>query len=336
MPSALDLLLSQLRRDLERAEAPMRSQLILAYESAIYDLEHDLYYVTWLIEDAISRGEEITPDWLYRQDRYKRLIAKAEEQLSRFSDIAMPIIQDTTRNGITLGDNHSSPLLEAAGIRGSFGTTINTAAVDALYQMMFREGPVRDILDSYAGNATGVIRHHMGQGVIQGLSPREVVRNITRDLASGTNRARLSTLVRTEHMRSYRWSQATQLERFSHAIKAWRWSSAHQARTCLACLALDGELFDEPQYTMHANCRCICVPVGYYTPERYQRQSGAEWFASQPLATQREMFPSQASFDAFRNGDITLKDFIGQRHDDVWGTSIYQKSGKQAMAEAKR
>lgn len=337
MPSALDLLLSRLRRDLENAEAPLRSQMVLAYESAIAELEHDLFAVTWLIEDALSRGVEISPDWLYRQDRYKRLIDKAEAELARFSNQALPIIEQTNRSGVTLGARHATPLLEAAGIQASFGTTINTAAVDRLYQMMFRrDSPIRDVLDGYGGNATAVIRHHMGQGVIQGLSPREVVRNIMRDLASGTNRARLTTLVRTEHMRSYRLSQAQQLEPYSHAIKGYRWSCALQTRTCLACLAMDGEVFDEPQTKMHPNCRCICTPIGYYTPERYQRQSGAEWLAQQPESVQRGMFPSQAAYEAWKRGDVTLGDFVGEKHSDVWGTSIYQLSGREAMARGRR
>lgn len=339
MPSALDLILSQLRRDLENAEAPLRSQVILAYETAVQDLEHDLFNVTWLIEDALSRGEDISPDWLYRQDRYKRLISKAEAQMARFADEALPIVEQTSRSGASLGARHATPLLEAAGIQASFGTSINTPAVDALYQLMFRrDSPIRDVLDSYGGNATAVIRHHMGQGVIQGLGPREVVRNIMRDLASGTNRARLSTLVRTEHMRVYRISQAQQLEQYRHAIQSYRWSCALQSRTCLACLAMDGELFDEPQYKMHPNCRCICVPQGLYTPDRYKRQSGAEWFAQQPEATQRLMMPSQAAFDAYRRGDVTLQDFVGEKHSDVWGTTTYQLSGKEALkrAEARR
>lgn len=332
MASALDLLLSQLRRDLEREEGPLRSQMILAYESAIYDLEHDLFNVTWLIEDAQARGIDITPDWLYRQDRYKRLIARAEEQMARFARDAMPIIEQTNLRGARLGTMHGPSLLEAAGIRASFGTGINTQAVDILMQNMFREGPIRDVLDGYGGNTTAVIRHHMAQGVIQGLSPREVVRNITRDLASGTNRARLSTLVRTEHMRSYRISQAQMFEEYSHAIMDYQWNASLQTRTCLACLSLHGTVSSEPRGKNHPNCRCIETPRGYFTPERYRNTTtGEEWFAAQPVAVQRAMMPSQASYEAYKSGDLTLRDFVGERHSEVWGDSVYQRSGIEAM-----
>lgn len=338
MPSALDLLLSQLRRDLEREESPLRSQVILAYESAIYDLEHDLFNVTWLIEDAQSRGIEITPDWLYRQDRYKRLIAKAEEQMARFSQQALPIIEQTNMRGASLGGRHATPLLEAAGIQASFGTGINTPAVETLMQTMFRPGPIRDVLDSYGGNVTAVIRHHMGQGVIQGLSPREVVRNITRDLASGTNQARLSTLVRTEHMRAYRLSQGQHLEQVAHAIMDYQWNAALQpGRTCLACLSLHGTVSSERRGKNHPNCRCIETPRGYFTPERYRNTTtGADWFAAQPAAIQRKMMPSQAAFDAYKRGDVQMSDFLGEKHSDTWGTSVYERSGKEAIAVAER
>lgn len=336
MPSALDLLLSRLRRDMENAEAPLRSQLVLVYETAIAELEHDLFNVTWLIEDAMSRGEDITPDWLYRQDRYKRLIAKAEEQLQRFSTEALPILEQTNFSGARLGARHVSPLLEAAGIQASFGTSINTAAVETIVQNMFRAGPIKDVLDSYGGNATAVIRHELAQGITLGKSPREVVRRIQDTLISGTNRARLTTLTRTEMLRSYRVSSAEMLKEFSHAIKGYRWSCALQTRTCLACLAMDGEVFDEPQHKMHPNCRCICTPIGYYTPERYKRQSGADWFAQQPEAVQRGMFPSQAAYEAYKRGELPLSAFVGEKHSDVWGSSIYERSGKEAMARAKR
>lgn len=333
MPSALEFLLSQLRRDLENAEAPLRSQMVLAYESAVATLELDLYQVTWLIDDARNRGEEITPEWLYQQERYQRIIVKAEAQLARFSDDAMPIVESTFRSGARVGVPHGQSLLSAGGINVGFGTNINTQAVDVIYQTMFREGPIRDVLDSYGGNATAVIRHQMGQGVILGKGPREVVDEIMRDLISGTNRARLGTLVRTEHMRAYRGSLDQQFESYKSQIRRYRWVAAKQARTCLACLALDGTESDEPRGKHHPNCRCLEVPLGRYTPDRYRTyQTGEAWFREQPASTQRAMMPSQAAFDAYQRGEIGLQDFVGHRHSDVWGESIYEMSGREVLA----
>lgn len=337
MPSALDLLLNQLRRDLEREEGPLRSQLILAYESAIYDLEHDLFNVTWLIEDARERGVDITPDWLYRQDRYQRLITKAEAQMARFAGEAMPIVETTFRQGAGLGVQHAPSLLEAAGIRASFGSSINVPAVDTIMQLAYRPGPVRDVLESYGPNAAAVIRHELTQSVILGKSPRQTVRDIQRTLASGTNRARLNTLTRTEHLRAYRLAQQETMRPYSHAITGWAWSASLSSRTCLACMALHNQVFDEPQSTQHPNCRCVMRPLGRYTPERYRdTRTGEGWIRAQPEHIQRAMFPSEQAYQEFKANRLGLQDFVGHKHSDVWGTSVFERSGKDAITVAKR
>lgn len=332
-PSLLDLLLAQIRDDLGNAESPFRAQLMFSYDEAIRQLEYDLYRVLWVIEDAIMRGVDVSPAWLYQEARYRELIAKADTQLERWGDGALSALERTYRNGDVLAQTHAPRLLSGAGISASFGTNINTPAVEVLVQTLLRpESPVRRVIESYGTNATKTITEHLIQGVIQGKGPREVVREIIDDLASGTNRARLSSLVRTEHMRAYRESLSYQYEPYSHAIKAYRWLSAHDHRVCLACLAMDGEEFDEPQEIMHVNCRCICSVVGYYTPARYQREAGEQWLLRQDPGVQRGMFPSQASYDAWRDGDVRLKDFIGTKDDPTWGTSIFQRSGKDVLS----
>jgi hypothetical protein len=64
-------------------------------------------------------------------------------------------------------------------------------------------------------------------------------------------------------------------------------------------------------------------------------ETGPDWFARQPAATQRAMLPSAEAFAAYQRGEVTLDDFRGVRRSRVWGTSYIQRSGVRAIARAK-
>src|SRR5690606_2170992 len=112
--------------------------------------------------------------------------------------------------------------------------------------------------------------------------------------------ARLEALVRTESMRAFRGSLFDQYS--AMGVERWRWTAAHGSRTCLACLSLSGRTFpmSEPFMAAHVNCRCVPTPVS----PAVSVESGPDWFARQPVATQRAMMPSDEAFDAWQNGDV--------------------------------
>ncbi len=329
MSSDIDRAIRNARRGIDEREAPIRRQLRDAYGRAVDSLTVDLELMVQRISNARSAGEDVNPDWLRRETRYRRLLADAEREFARFTDEGLRIVRTGQVASVSGGAAEAFELMEAAGIDVGFGGRVNTRAVENLISAFDPASPLRGVLDSYADNGATVIEKALAKGVIEGTGPREIARQIRRELKKGSTTARLDALVRTELMRAFRGSLNEQYGRMSHLIRGYRRSCAKGSRTCLACLARDGHVQKDPHTDWHVNDRCIDTPVPIGSTYRYQ--TGEDWLSGQTEKTQRSMFPSQESYDAFQAGDLVLRDFIGHRRSTVWGDSIRERSGSEAM-----
>lgn len=317
-------------------ESPVRDRLQRAYKDALDAIDDDLQAVTRMIADARAAGIDVSPDWLRRQGRYKQLMADVEREYARFSNAGVRILQDGQARAVSGGAQQAWELMEAEGVTlGSvgFGARVNTQAAEALAHALHRTSPLRKVLDAYGKNASNVIEEHLFAAIIEGKGAREVAREIRRAIGGGANRARIDALVRTEMARAFNRSLDVQYREMSNVIAGYRWVAAKGPRTCLGCLAMDGKVFKRYQHRFHVNCRCLCTPVSIFSTVQYE--DGDAWFARQPEKTQRAMMPSREAFEAYREGDVKLIDFRGIKHDPVWGTSIYQRSGREALAKAR-
>ncbi len=330
MASDLETAIRNARRGIDDREAPIRGQLRDAYSRAVDALTVDIELITARIRNARAAGEVVNRDWLRRQERYRRLLSDAEREFARFTDEGLRIVRDGQVAAVSGGAAEAWELMEAAGIETGFGGRVNTGAVENLVSAFDPASPLRGVLDSYGEHGAKVIADVLTQGVIDGTGPREISRRIRRQLTDGYTKARLDALVRTELMRSYRASSNEQYARMSHLIQGYRWTAAHGVRTCLACLARSGKVQKEPWDQFHPQCRCLntVVPIGStFTPK-----TGEAWLREQGEDTQRAMFPSGESYDAWKSGDLKLSNFVGTRRSKVWGSSIYERSGRQALA----
>lgn len=328
--SDLEDAIAAARRDISREESPVRRALRDAYRDAVNELQVNLDLVTRQIRDARAAGVEVNPDWLRRQTRYRTLMAQAEGEFRRFSRDGFRIVEGGKLRAVSGGAQHAWEMAEAVGADVGFLANINKPAVERTAAAMQR-GPLRDILDGYGDNAAQVIEDALMQGVIQGTSPREVSRQVNRELKSGGIMARMDTLIRSEMMRSFRGSL---FDSFSEmGIERWRWTAALSERTCLACLARSGSVYLMTQPFMAAHPNCRCVPSPYV--EGVDIESGVDWFARQDADTQRAMMPSNDAHNAYQQGDIKLVDFIGHRRSKVWGTAIRERSGREVLEGAR-
>lgn len=320
------------RRQIETREAPIRRQLAAAYRRAIDELDADLAAVTRMIRDARASGVEVSPDWLRRQGRYRTLIVQAETQFARFSRDGLRILHEGQLRAVSGGAADAVTFMQAAGVTAlpAFGANINTPAVERVLSVLSGDSPLRGVLDRYGDNAARVIEERLVQGIIQGTGPREVTRQIRRELGSGLNRARLDALVRTTMMDGFRGSLFDSYA--AMGLERWVWTASHGSRVCLACLSRSGTVFPMTTPFMATHTRCRCSPTPY--SENVTLETGPQWFARQSPEIQRAMMPSGESYAAFQRGDIALKDFVGHRRSKVWGNSITQLSGREALRRA--
>ena len=80
----------------------------------------------------------------------------------------------------------------------------------------------------------------------------------------------------------------------------------------------------------HPNGRCVMAPLPKGMP-RPERQTGAEWFAAQSEDVQRQVL-GRDGYEAYRNGEVTLGDFVGRKRSAEWGTMRYARSLKAIRA----
>jgi SPP1 gp7 family putative phage head morphogenesis protein len=329
--SDLNRAIRRARRQIERDEAPIRRRLRQAYRDALDALNADLEAVTAMIGEARRAGVDVSPDWLRRQSRYRMLLADVEYQYRRFAEQGARILLDGQFAAVSGGAHVAPDLMTAAGVTG-FGARVNVPAVERLISVMQLGSPVRQVLDSYGPYAAKVIEDEMIAGLIEGTGPREIVRRIRRGVNSGTSRARLDALTRTEMMRAFRGSLFDQYA--AMGLERWRWTAALSSRTCLACLSMSGTVYpmSRPFMQAHINCRCIPSPVA----PGVELETGEAWFARQPAETRRLMMPSGEAYDAYQRGDVTLDDFRGVKRSRVWGSSYVQRSGREAIGRRRR
>jgi SPP1 gp7 family putative phage head morphogenesis protein len=328
--SELDDAIRATRRRISALEGPERARMLDIYDRAIRNLSADLNLVTQAIAEARDQGFEINPDWLRRQDRYIRLIARAQQEFNQFATTAEQMVEQVRVIAIRGGAAEAWELAEASGIEPGFRSTINTRAVEYAMASTWA-GPVREVLSTYGPGATQVISDTLIDGMARGQSPHTIVRRIERELASPVNHGRLEALIRTEAMRGFRAGLNETYNSMAHLIDGYRWVAAKSLRTCLACLGMDGRIQKEPWDRMHVSCRCISTPVPKGTLLPYE--TGDQWLRRQSPQRQRRMFPSEDAYNAYRGRWVRLRDFVGVTDDRVWGQAIYQKSGRQVMED---
>jgi SPP1 gp7 family putative phage head morphogenesis protein len=146
--------------------------------------------------------------------------------------------------------------------------------------------------------------------------------------------ARKSLPIRRLTKNNQCFNGATFIQTWKLGVEHWQWIASKSSRTCLACLALDGQIFPITKpFPQHPNCRCtfLLFPPDY-TPPAYQ--TGAAWFDEQPDEVKATMMPKDA-LAAYQRGEVTLQDFVGVKKSKAWGEMRYQKSWREIEKQRK-
>lgn len=330
MPT-IEAVIGTQRQRIAAREEPVYRAMRRSYSQAIKRLTADLDALTQRIEQAIEAGESVGQSWLMREGRYQRLLEQADAQFARFGGEAQRIVLVGTRLAASAGAADAATLLNVMGL----GTAnLPTVATERLVASFGPESPLTAVLNRYGVQGRAVIEQRLTEAVTGGLSPQAVAGQIAADLDSPGQRARILALTRTELMRSYRGGTAERYQQVAHLLDGVRWIAAKSSITCLACLSLDGTTYsieNQPD-TQHACCRCTTVPLVAGVPDP-AIETGAEWLSRQPEDVQRKMLGT--AYDAYRSGGVALRDFVGGRSDPRWGRSVYQRSGRDVLANPK-
>ena len=334
MPSRLERTIAKFRADVLAQDAKTTQSILTAYQPA---RERLIKRIDALVTAMQER--DLTQTEIMQWDRARELFRQIEIEVARLSGLtSKQITSGQDRLVAMAGDDAKALALVSASNPGTVASIdaswdqLKPDDVEVLVGRMSDGSPLNDTLAKYGTETGDAIRRALQQAVATGMNPRATAALLAREVdVAGW---KLLRIARSEQLNAYRSATLASYRANDDIISQWEWISAHQARTCLACLSLDGQKFDltvEFQPT-HPNCRCSSIPVVKGEPNRI-RQTGTQYFDSLPDADKQSMMPAVA-FDDYQAGRLQLGDFRHLRHDEDWGDSYVQASAAQARANA--
>lgn len=316
---------AQFREELLRGDREAAGRMAAAYAEA---QERILAAVNDLLARARSAreaGEQTGPGWLLARGRLEQILEQVRAELARWERTAAGEVAEVQRAAAVQGIQDSAAMAGPV-VRGSF-QTLPREALEDLAGFLGDGTPVAAALQARGVRTAAQIRSLLIGAVAVGENPRRAASRIRR--AAGMELVDALRIARTETMRAWRESSRRTYEANADVIRRWQWVAARSARTCAACLAMDGREFplSEPMGT-HPNCRCVMVPVAGAGPP--PRASAEEWLRGQPEAVQVRVL-GRAKRDAWLSSVFTLSDLVGFRQDPVWGPVRWEKSLKAVL-----
>ncbi len=253
---------------------------------------------------------------LTRLETWNRLEAQIVAESAQYQRYAQQVIsaeqQIYGETGIAAAQ---SAIRAEVGAGVAFGR-LNPQAVNNMVGIAGDGSPLFDVLKkrAIAPDAVAGLQDALIEAVTLGYSPRKTAKMMADGLAQGLTKA--LTIARTEQIRAYRTSSLMQYQE-SGIVTKYQRHAAPSERTCLACIALDGKIYDVNEFASHPNCRCFMTPVidGVNNPAR----STQSWLERQNDATQKKILGGH--YDAYKNG-TPLADMVKIVDDKTWGATI--------------
>lgn len=351
MPNGYDLA-QQFRQALLRQERDAAAQLVTAYAQASERLQTQTTALLVQIQQARAQGQIVNLSWLHQALRLNKLQAQVTAEISRLLPFLDATITAQQQQAITLSQTHAqelmlaglgpAPLEAQAIVRASF-QQLPIGAIETMVGFSSDGAPLRQLLSHLPGDASARVTEALTTAIIVGQHPRQTARDMQDAL--GGNLSRALTISRTETVRAYREATRQTYEQNSEVVTGWTWIASLTSRSCLACVAMHGtEHKSSERLNGHPNCRCVMVPITKSWAElgftdipdnRRPIEKGVDWFARQPASVQAEMMSKEA-LAAYQAGKIQLKDFVGVKRSQQWGSMRFERSTKDALQAAQK
>lgn len=283
------------------------------------DVERKLEAQIAALTEQIANEQIKSVGKVYRLERYRQLLAETRVELRTYEDYAEAFIQRGQLEMAGLGVTHGAEAIQAS--YNGFGPWFNRLNADAVENMVGMLGngkPLRGLLSEAYGDAAQGMTDALTRGTALGWNPHKTAKAMQDGMAHGLGR--MMTIARTEEMRVYREATRAQFEA-SGVVEGFVRLVAHDNRTCMGCLALEGEWFStrESLYD-HPNGRCAAVPkvtgLGLVEFEK-----GEQWFSRQPADAQQQMMGANV-WQAWQRGEFGFADLGRQTPNETWGPSV--------------
>ena len=353
MPSQLQQTIQEYRQRLLAHERTAMASLDYAHKQTLALIEPQLNALFDKMTQAMQNGEDISKSWLYEQNRLQAITDYISNNIDHYAAMSQMQVAQLQQSGVQLGQQAAMALLDASkppSVNFSFGVP-SPDAIAGMVGATQAGSPLADLFAGFGQEAAQAAKNALISGVTLGYNPRQIAPMVQQALDVSRNRALV--ISRTEMLRSYKNANTETFRANSDVVDQWRWTAALSARTCAACLAMDGSLHDlSEDLESHPCCRCTAVPVTKSwddilgaagidatgiedTNPASDMQTGEDWFNKQDASTQQSIL-GKSKYEAFADGKFTLQDVVGHSHDSVWGDSIYERSLKDTLEAASK
>jgi len=186
---------------------------------------------------------------LRRMERYQRLLVQIDAEMRELSNVFTPILDRQSRQFAVLGQQFAVDVVNAlTGLPvagpGSVRFTLdllNSDAVENIVALSRAGKPLGEILGRHGLGAVGRVTDALINGAAQGHNPRDTARRMMH-AGFGSSSQQALLVARDQKVRNFR--EAGRQNYQANGITRYQRMAAHQTRTCLACLALDGRIYE--------------------------------------------------------------------------------------------
>jgi SPP1 gp7 family putative phage head morphogenesis protein len=331
MPDAYAIA-DRFRRQIADREPAAMARLLEAYRPVEQNILARIEAFTTKMEEwqAANPGQPIPPGWLFERRRLSNLKTQINATMAGLTESVGGIVTAEQRAAVRASERQGDAL-------GLNIFKLPNATIQNLVGFTGDGAPLKELLDGLGPQAGEIVGDALKVGVAQGWTPSRIAAHARRQLRGvaandETPRLarRLATIARTETQRAF--AESTRQTYLQNDVTHYRWLSSRQpGRTCAACWALDGKLFEsEKPMPKHVNCRCVMVPE--LNPGSVV-SSGETRFQKLTEEQQKQVL-GDAKWAAYASGDVpTLEDFIATDSSPKWGESRREASLKELLGD---
>lgn len=208
---------------------------------------------------------------------------------------------------------------------------LDSRALDAIVKRTTQQ--VESLLRPLPAEQAAVMRQALIRGIAVGDNPRQAAALMLQRVGGAFDggRFRAENIARTEMLDSARAAAKAARLANSDVLRGWMWMATKSARSCPACLAMDGQVFDldTPGPEGHPSCRCTAAPLtksmrdlGFDVDEPVDiYQAGRDWFDEQPEKVQAAIMGPER-LRRLRDGSLSWDDIPLKKSNPGWRDSI--------------
>lgn len=270
------------------------------------------------IETLRQRGEQPSAALLMESAEYQRLLAELQLELRRYTAYASEQIEGATEESVGMAGEAAQAELWTA--RPELRIRYGHLPVEAVETMLAttRGGPLNELLRQTWGDAATGLENALKDAIAQGTNPRETARAMAQGAGGAADR--MLTIARSEQLRAYRITAVDSYRR-SGLVYGYKRLAARSPRTCLGCLAADGEVYRlEEEFGDHPAGRCSCVALVQGAPEPTW-DYGREWLAAQPDEVQEQIMGAGV-FALWKSTGLPIEAMWQRSVHKTWGENI--------------